>query len=207
MKKIILLSILSCLLFLSVGSALGFSPIGKEFGKKLYNDNVNKDSSTIIDQDGTLETDLYKVNLIIKGKVEKIEDSFKRNSGIQSKVGELIYDVTPAKINVEQVIYGEQPTSNEIKLLQHGVQSNPKDKHNFVNKGDEVILILVKTIDGYYWSYNFDDGIWFVNNGFVDSKTDKKMFQDLKKVKETEWINVIKNAAKNKKKRLDTIYD
>ncbi|REK74767.1 hypothetical protein DX130_13950 [Paenibacillus paeoniae] len=69
-----------------------------------------------------------------------------------------------------------------------------------VNPSEEVLLILNRTEAGPYWSYNFEDGVWIINNGKVKSLsqqealTSGKPEQDLKK-----FVAKITAAAKNKK--------
>lgn len=207
MKKSLLI-IASFLLLMAVGIYLGQSSIVKKMaGMVIQNEVTHGHINAVIDDNDSIEEEVYGVQLIIKGKVEKLENSFKRNSGVFSKMGELVYDVTPATINVEKVIYGDSPSSSTITLLQHGLLDDKNSNSHFVYPGDEVILLLVKTTDGYYWSYNFDEGIWKIKNGIVDSLTEKKVYSSFKKLDQNLFIDRIQHATMNKKKRLDTNYN
>ncbi|MFB5759386.1 hypothetical protein [Paenibacillus medicaginis] len=120
-----------------------------------------------------LEEALYGADVVIKGVVSKVEEPEKRSSGVGFD-----YDVTPAIISVSEVVYGEVPEEKEITFLQHGIEKdNPET--DFVHEGEQVYLILVKTSDGKYWSYNFDDGVWKVRNGKVVSETTNKVLEQL----------------------------
>lgn len=60
---------------------------------------------------------------------------------------------------------------DEIIFLQHGTE-NELNSDNFVHEGDKLLLMLTKTTDGKYWSYNFDDGIWKIKNDSLQSNTE-----------------------------------
>ncbi|MBW5446143.1 hypothetical protein GE107_08725 [Cohnella sp. CFH 77786] len=139
-------------LFIVSGVFLGQGSIGS-----LTNQNHEIDHGHLVtDDNGSIEEEVYGVQLVIKGKVEQLGDSFKRKSGLITRFGEELYDVTPATIDVQKVVYGTSPDSSKITLLQHGRKEDNASSVHFVTPGEEVILLLVKTTDGYYWSYNFE---------------------------------------------------
>ena len=61
--------------------------------------------------------------------------------------------------------------SSAITYLQHGIENDSNNILDFLHEGNKVILLLVKTDDKKYWSYNFNDGIWRIVNGKVQSKS------------------------------------
>lgn len=145
----------------------------------------------------SLEEKMWNVEVIIKGTVIDQGPTYKRDAGLE--YDNFDYDVTPSTIKIEKVLFGEVP-NEEIVLLQHGSLENSSCAENFVKKGSKVILLLTKTTDDKYWSYQFADGIWEINNGKVFSKTDTKQLIGLINMNENAFENLISNAAKNKKK-------
>ncbi|WP_429371649.1 hypothetical protein [Paenibacillus sp. DS2015] len=89
-------------------------------------------------------------------------------------------------MKIEEVISGEM-TTKEITYLQ---RTEVDDK---IKIDDKVVLMLHSTTDGYFWSYNFDDGIWLEdNNGNIESKSEAEVFQKLKTMDTEEFIVNIK---------------
>ncbi|MFN5422045.1 MAG: hypothetical protein ACK5AO_02155, partial [bacterium] len=115
------------------------------------------------------------------------------------------YDVTPAKIEVQEVISGVL-LEEKITLLQHG-SLNEKNSNDFVVPGSDYIFILVKTTDGKYWSYNFDDGIWKIQNNVVQSRSESMVFEKYKGMNEKEFKGILKQAFKNKIRNPQVKYD
>jgi hypothetical protein len=145
----------------------------------------------------SLEEELYEVDLIIKGNVVRLHEGKKRDSGINNYA----YEITPADIEVEEVIYGDTSLLNStITYLQHGTPLDKDLSKLHVKEGEEVILFLIKTTDGKYWSYNFDDGIWKIQNGTTTSTTNAEHLKELKGMKEEKFKDKVAKAAKNKKK-------
>lgn len=138
------------------------------------------------------------MDLIVKGKVVHEGDSFKRDAGVLTKIP-FQMEVTPAIIEVNQVIYGSDP-GQTIPYLQHGSSSDQEVSERFVRLNEEIILILTRTTDGQYWSYNFDDGVWKIQNGNVHSKSPQVLLEKYKGAELTLFIDAIKTAAVNKKK-------
>jgi len=207
-KKMLLTSFL-IVFCMAVGALLGFSPVGAKVNSMLNSNKISDQIYTDMrasDDNLTLPEEMYPVDLIIKGKVLSLDQSYQRNANVETKMGALTYDVTPATVEVEDVLYGTV-FNKTITLLQHGTPSNSEAARHFVNAGDEVYLMLVKTDDGKYWSYNFDDGVWKINNGKVQSLTNKSVFKQFNHGDATSFANAIKNAAKAKVKRPNTIYN
>ncbi|NBI28069.1 hypothetical protein ERL59_03730 [Chengkuizengella sp. YPA3-1-1] len=188
-KSIIWISSVS--LAIVLGVSLGF----------VYNSNNDthvEDNNTLTAPiTNNLSEEFWNVDLIVKGKVIQEEATFQKDTGVDTKIPSKM-EVTPATIEVDEVIYGNEPNKT-ITYLQHG-NSNETAKPKHVQKNDEVILILTRTTDGQYWSYNFDDGIWYVKNGKVKSNTSEKYLVDYKDKDAKDFIKEIRKAAKNKKK-------
>ncbi|QHW29391.1 hypothetical protein GZH47_00135 [Paenibacillus rhizovicinus] len=125
-----------------------------------------------------IEEALYGVDLVIEGSVSTVKHSEVRNSGVGGKMS-FQYDVTPVQINVENVVYGQEPDSTTITYLQHGIENESNSILDFVHEGDKVVLLLEKADDGKYWSYNFNDGIWKNVNGKVQSKSTNEILVKL----------------------------
>ncbi|NOU90149.1 hypothetical protein GC102_31040 [Paenibacillus sp. LMG 31460] len=177
-------------LSLVVGSVAGLN-----WDKKNNHSSLSVESSF-----NSLEEEFWNVDLIVRGTVLDEGQTYKQDSGVNTK-GDNSIDITPSTIQISEVLYGTE-ANGTITYLQHGSSKDIEAKNKFLKKSEEVILILDKTEDGKYWSYNFDDGIWKVKNGKVESNTLSKLLnsqpgnsQDLDK-----FIEKIKKAAKNKKK-------
>ncbi|RJE88743.1 hypothetical protein D3P07_12215 [Paenibacillus sp. 1011MAR3C5] len=190
-KRITIMSLL--FFFIAIGSIVGFA---------LNKNNHQNDHATAVHaQNGSLEDEFWNVDLIIQGTVIGQEETFQRDSGVKIKYDNS-FPVTPAIVQVNKVLYGETDQQN-ITLLQHGSNDNKTDSSKMVKESENVILILTRTESGHYWSYNFEDGIWIMNNGKVKSQTQKEILtsgrseQDLEK-----FIDKITAAAKNKRKPL-----
>ncbi|MFS1515869.1 hypothetical protein V1503_05005 [Bacillus sp. SCS-151] len=180
----------------SVSLALGLG-VSTGFIYNSYNDVAVEENTSITPMTNNLSEEFWNVDLIIKGKVIQEEATFQKDTGVNTKFSSKI-DITPATIEVEEVIYGNE-TNKTITYLQHGISSEiTNSKH--VRKNDKVILILSRTTDGQYWSYNFDDGLWYVKNGKVNSNTNGKYLTEFKDKDEKNFIKEIRKAANNKKK-------
>lgn len=87
--------------------------------------------------------------------------------------------ITPATFKVNKVIYGTLDADTDtITYLQHGSQDVAAENAKMIKKGEEYILILNKTDDGKYWSYNFDDGVWKVKGSKVTSDSTSPFFNE-----------------------------
>lgn len=162
------------------------------------NESHNTHNHSVAPNTKDLSEEFWNVDLIVKGKVVHEGESFKKDANVNSKIP-FEMDVTPATIEINQVIYGNDP-GKTITYLQHGNTAEKEIAESLVHQDEEVILILTKTTDGQYWSYNFDDGIWKVKNGKVKSKSSHVFLEKHNDSDETTFINEIKDAAKNKKK-------
>jgi hypothetical protein len=188
----------SCII---ASSILGFV-IGPDlFGHSSTNINGNEYAATGSDTDSLAEA-LYGVQVIVKGTVNKVLPVEMRDAGIVGK-GSFQYEVTPATISVTQVVYGEVPESKEITYLQHGVEDKKTSSVEFVHEGDQVLLMLTKTPDGKYWSYNFDDGIWKLNNGKMQSKTHDVQLKKLVNTNYETFSSSVRKEAKQQMKPKD----
>ncbi|WP_040950733.1 hypothetical protein [Gorillibacterium massiliense] len=117
-----------------------------------------------------LSEQFWNVDLIIRGKVLAQGDSYTQDTGVMIKMPAAI-EITPATFEIEDVIYGPDP-GKTITYLQHGNTHDPTiPRDRFVHPQEEVILILNRTPQGAFWSYNFDDGIWIVKDGKLQSST------------------------------------
>lgn len=113
---------------------------------------------TSLESGTSLEEQFHNVDLIIRGTVLSQEETFQQNSGIATKY-DGSFPVTPAIIQVDEVLYGN--TDNKtITYLQHGFSEDKVASRGMVKQAEEVLLILSRTINETYWSYNFDDGVW-----------------------------------------------
>jgi hypothetical protein len=179
--------------------------LGLNFGNDVYSNLFIKDESGlgISSNNERLEQELFPSTLIIKGKVITSDNPEKRNTGIKGQ--DYSYDVTPAKIEVQEVISGVL-LEEKITLLQHG-SLNEKNSNDFVVPGSDYIFILVKTTDGKYWSYNFDDGIWKIQNNVVQSRSESMVFEKYKGMNEKEFKGILKQAFKNKIRNPQVKYD
>ncbi|MFS1512546.1 hypothetical protein VQL36_08935 [Chengkuizengella sp. SCS-71B] len=179
---------------LSLAIVLGVST---GFVYNSYNNFNVEDNTSIAPMTNNLSEEFWNVDLIVKGKVIQEVATFQKDTGINTKFSSKM-DVTPATIKVDEVIYGNEPNKT-ITFLQHG-NSNETTNSKHVRKNDEVILILTRTTDGQYWSYNFDDGLWYVKNEKVNSNTSQKFLKEFKDKDKNNFIKEIREAAKNKKK-------
>lgn len=146
----------------------------------------------------SLEEELWGVDLIIRGIVREEQETRKQDAGIKNSKGNFSFDVTPATVQVKEVIFGDAPIDGEITLLQHGSKSSPET--TFVSNGEEVILLLTKTSWGEYWSYNFENGIWKVKDGKVTSKSFTKHLKSLTGVDVDLFKQKVRVAAEKKVK-------
>jgi hypothetical protein len=162
------------------------------------NSRHNNETAVETSEFKNIEEALYGVNVVIEGTVTKVDQPEKRDSGIVGKAS-FQYDVTPAEVRVDNVIYGQAPDSTTITYLQHGIESDSNGTV-FVHEGDKVVLLLVKTDDGKYWSYNFNDGIWKNVNGKLKSKTDNVILKKLDGENADSFKTLIKEKAALQKK-------
>ncbi|CAN7673862.1 hypothetical protein [Paenibacillus sp. LjRoot56] len=146
-------------LSLVVGSVAGLN-----WDKKNNHSSLGVESSF-----NSLEEEFWNVDLIVRGTVLDEGQTYKKDSGVTTK-GDNSIEITPSTIQISEVLYGTE-ANGTITYLQHGSSTDIEAKNIFLNKSEEVILILDKTEDEKYWSYNFDDGIWKVKNGKVESNT------------------------------------
>jgi hypothetical protein len=106
--------------------------------------------------------------------------------------------VTPSKIKVTKVLDGDVKVDDTIVFLQHGDRET--EGNNFVQLGDDVLLILNKRTDGKYWSYNYDDGLWKIKNGKLTSKTNNELYKDFQNGDINNFETKLSKAAKYKVK-------
>ncbi|GEM_PF-2501608 len=191
--------------FAIIATSLSLSLLIGSLGGYLYGQSANKlqdHSSSIVHNYSKLEEEFWNVDLIIQGVVISQEQSFQKPMGVPSKVQSLI-DITPAKIKIDKILYGDLE-SDTITFLQHGTPDNDLNK-NLVEESEEVLLILTKTDNGEYWSYNFEDGLWKVNNGMVTSKSNSSLLNPHSLNSKSagqrieDFIEIITNAAENKR--------
>lgn len=151
----------------------------------------------------TLNEEMWHVDAIVLGEVLDAENSEILDQSILPKKNYLV-DITPAVIQVNDVLYGDVQTST-ITLLQHG---NAVDQNaSLVTSGEELFLILVRTTSGEYWAYDPNNGIWTITDGKVFATNpiapmDKLNGADVNKFKEQ-----ITKAAQNKKKPVGMKYE
>ncbi|ACX63374.1 hypothetical protein [Paenibacillus sp. Y412MC10] len=189
--------------------ALGLSVfLGNWVGSNIFTDSQMDEHATARVMTKSLEEEMYFVDLIVKGTIIEQKEPFSRNAGLPEKTN-FNYDVTPSIVKVKEVIYGELD-EDIITFLQHGTQKENKETR-YLLPDEEVILLLVKTDDNYYWSYQFEDGIWRVENGTVVSQqnnvnsflnADSTIKQQQNYDVET-FIDNIRQAALNKKRPAD----
>jgi hypothetical protein len=169
MYKKILISTLSITLSVYLGFRLSDLLLDS---KHVANEAVSSVSQT-------LEEELSFPDLIIRGTVVEELTPVKRDAGIHNVKADLSYDVAPVKIKIYDTLLGEKPLE-DITYLQRGTDHSGDN----LKKGNDVVLMLTKTTDGFYWSYNFEDGIWQIDkDGTIDTKSNLKVFKDLKKLK------------------------
>lgn len=142
------------------------------------NKDVNSQRNSITEasdtNSNTLEEELSLTDLIIEGTVSEEKPSYKMDAGIDNPKVNFTFDVTPVTIQVNKVLSGDT-SLKEINYLQHGT-SNQGSKFK---KGNKVVLMLVKTTSGDYWSYNFEDGEWLIEDGKVQSKSKLSIYKAL----------------------------
>lgn len=162
-------------------------------------------STAVVSQYTALEEEFWNVDLIIQGTVLREGDTYFKDTGVVAKRDNSM-PVTPATIQINKILYGETDET-EITYLQHGLSDDKIASGKMVKKSEDVLLILSRTNDGTYWSYNFDDGIWRIKDGKVKSDSHSKLLnvnnekeQDLE-----QFIDKITKAATNKKKLNDNI--
>lgn len=188
MKRIILF-VLSLLLLLLTAC-----------GNRVNNHNASTDYDGTMMADKNpyfLEQEMKHGDLIVRGTIDSIEKTHIRDSGIADTKVNLDYPVTPAIVKIDKVLYGERPASGKITMLQHGSASDPIDSVDFVKQGEEVILLLMKTVDGVYWPFNGPDGVWYVKDGIVTSKALKELMIPFNTRSVEEFEQIITTAAKN----------
>ncbi|OAS18366.1 hypothetical protein [Paenibacillus oryzisoli] len=167
----------------------------------IYNDSKNThsdNSESVIPITLSLEEELWNVDLVVKGTVVSQEDSYSKDAGVPSKRSFNI-DITPSTIKVDKVLYGSTDSST-ITYLQHGLSTDKEASKRFVKQGEEVVLILSKTEDGKYWSYNFGDGQWTIKDGKVISDATSNRLLKYKNYPSDMFVNEIAEIAKNKRK-------
>lgn len=196
MRKFLLVAVLSLFLLSACSSQEKYTSVSEAVKSIEHNiTQIGVESSF-----NSFEEEFWNVDLIVRGTVLDEGQTYKKDSGVTTK-GDNSIEITPSTIQISEVLYGTE-ANGTITYLQHGSSKDIEAKNKFLKKSEEVILILDKTDDGKYWSYNFDNGIWKVKNGKVESNTLSKLLnsqpgnsQDLDK-----FIEKIKKAAKNKKK-------
>ncbi|SEN94606.1 hypothetical protein [Paenibacillus sp. OV219] len=189
--KRVLLFVLSLLMFL-------LTACGKP---DVNNHTADYESTMMSDQNPYfLEQEMKYVELVVRGSILGLQETRKRDSGIENSKVDTDFDVTPAIVKISKVLYGKRPTSDTITLLQHGSTSGIESK-DFVKKGDEVILLLMKTMDGFYWSYSYGDGIWQVKDGIVTSKATKELLVPFNNRSVEEFQQIISTAVRNSKQK------
>jgi hypothetical protein len=178
--------------------------VGVAFGLIYVNANVS-DSHTGIHSDGfevqtsNLQEELWHVDAIVQGTVLEQEATYQQKAaGLKGKK-EFSFDVTPAKIKVSDVLYGDI-SSDTITYLQHGAFNDSKAAAKHLKQGEDVILLLVKTSWGDYWAYEPDNGVWKVKDGKVISNAALEQFVQLQNTDVDSFKQIIADAAKNKKK-------
>ncbi|MDQ0114335.1 hypothetical protein [Paenibacillus harenae] len=195
-KKILISSMLALSLIIGVLAGTAFKNINQAKSEhEGHSLSINPTTNSI-------EEEFWNVDLVIKGTVSEQQES-NRDSGITGKAN-FSYDVTSSTIQVNEILYGDLAT-NQIVLLQHGNKENEGLSSKHLKKDEEVILFLVKTTDGYYWSYNFDDGIWKIKNGKVNATPLSERLEKYVGTDEKTFINDMKKAVKNKKRNKEFV--
>ncbi|WP_405172017.1 hypothetical protein MHI12_07625 [Paenibacillus sp. FSL H8-0280] len=162
--------------------------LGYVYSSSIHNHDVDNHFATI--QSDSIAEELSIPELIVKGVVIEEMPEIRRESGISNPKVDTSYLVSPVKVKIEEVISGDL-VGNEITYLQ---RTESTDK---IKTDDEVVLMLNGTSDGFYWSYNFNDGVWQVdNNGIVSSNTNSKTLKELKDTNATEFVEEIKEELK-----------
>jgi len=182
MKKKILLSMICIALSLFLGKFA--SPI-------IYNHaNANHEDALVEgDNSLTLAEMLAYPELIVKGVVTAEKPTVKRDAGIPNSKVDLSYEVKPVIVDINMVLYGNLQ-EKQITYLQ---RPGSKDE---LKIGDQVVLMLVKTTDGYYWSYNFSDGVWYIKNGIVNSNSNSSAFSTFKGMSTDKFVGNIVNEKR-----------
>lgn len=180
--------------------AVAFCIISVLYVGSKIKESSNADHSSVLtvsNQADSLEEEMYWVDLIVKGHITEYIKSGEQHIGVD--VPDPAMDVTAANFKVNKVVHGNLNQHN-ITLFQHGDYFK-EDQKQFIKRGEEVYLLLSKRPDGKgYWSYNFDDGIWYIHEGKVYSKSKLKKYQPLKNKSVKEFERRIKKAAENKQK-------
>ncbi|MHA7582390.1 hypothetical protein ACX12E_18685 [Paenibacillus vandeheii] len=174
-------------LMLSVTLGIGASVITKVDAK----DHSNHPEGFKV-QNENLQQELYQVDLIVRGVVEEQQPTYKQDAGLKGKMN-FSFEVTPAKIRVDEVLYGQTPAGETINLLQHGNASDV-----VVQEGEEVILLLSKTSWGDYWSYDYSNGIWKVEDGKVASEAYSPILEPLNHLDAETFEKSVSRAALQK---------
>ncbi|MFD2117763.1 hypothetical protein ACFSTH_16975 [Paenibacillus yanchengensis] len=195
-KKYVGIVAVSLALSIVFGGLLGIA-------KKESRQIVDSHNTAVSSQNSSLEDEFWNVDLIIRGTVLGEGDTYSRDAGVPIK-RKFNMQITPATIRVDKVLYGETDET-EITYLQHGSTDNAIESKKMVKKSEEVLLILNRTDDGTYWSYNFDDGIWRIEDGKVKSDSQSELLNsgDGKEQQLEKFISKITKAAKNKRKAND----
>lgn len=186
--------------------ALGLSVgLGYTAGKHFLSKSHSHDSrSAARVETKSLQEEMYFVEFIVKGSVIEQNEPLSRNAGLPVQVN-FNYNVTPSLIKVDELVYGDLD-EDTITFLQHGTAKTHKDT-KYLQPDEEVVLLLTKTVDNYYWSYSFEDGIWRVKDGTVVSELNNvsgflnpnSMISKLQNHDVDTFVQTIKNAALNKK--------
>jgi len=182
--------------------------LGIWVGSNYLSDSHTEDHTAAKVNTSSLEEEMYFVDLIVRGTVVEQQDPVVRNAGLPEKVN-FSYDVTPSIIKVNEVIYGELEEKT-ITFLQHGTEKT-NEETRYLKTEEEVILLLMKAVDNYYWSYNYEEGIWRVNDGLIESKNNNisgflatdtaiSKFRNSGNQDVESFVKEIKKAALNKKR-------
>ncbi|MBB6021126.1 hypothetical protein HNR77_002219 [Paenibacillus sp. JGP012] len=169
-----------------ISSSIGF---GYVYSSSLHTHDVHNHLGATIQSDSIAE-ELSIPELIVKGIVIEELPEVRRETGIYNPKVDTSYLVTPVKVKVEEVISGNL-IENEIIYLQR------KESTDKLKTNNEVVLMLNRTSDNFYWSYNFNDGVWQVDNGIVSSSTESKMLKGFKNTDATEFVEEIKEELNN----------
>ncbi|WP_017689837.1 hypothetical protein [Paenibacillus sp. PAMC 26794] len=170
-----------------ISFSIGFGYI---YSSSLHTNDAHNHLAAAIQSDSTAE-ELSIPELIVKGIVIEELPEVSRETGIYNPKVDTSYLVSPVKVKIEEVISGDL-VENEITYLQ---RTESTDK---IKTDDEVVLMLNRTSDNFFWSYNFNDGIWQVdNNGIVSSSSNSKMLKGFKNTNATEFVEEIKEELNN----------
>jgi len=188
MKKLIV-----SLLTISLSLVLGLG-----FGGFLHNQTVKKeDSHASSIKNNSLEEELSFSTTIVRGTVIAELPTYIQDAGLDPRTN-FTFPVTPSKIKVTKVFEGDVNVDDTIVFLQHGDRKEEKNK--FVKPNDDVLLILNKTVNGEYWSYSFDDGLWNIKQGKVTSKTSNDLYRAFQNGDVANFETRLSNAVKHKVK-------